>query len=193
MGFVLEHEKPWFFHTIDIHFDFDRASIDFVWHFHIVQTSISPLITTENSRHIHQGLRFFRTPQLITHGNILVISWLQLFLEFRSWEINLLQLSLKSRMTAVVRPVSVQNLEFRLSWHAPDWLKVVLNKEQIIHFHGHPLLSLVAIKVFCCIAFKESQFRNGLVWLRKFLLGNPCRDVLETRINWVEQIVLDRF
>ena len=49
-----------------------------------VQTTIGTLITTKNSRHIHQGLRFFATSQLITHGDIFVISRLQLFLEFRS-------------------------------------------------------------------------------------------------------------
>ena len=88
VGFVLEHEKPWFFDTIDIYFNFNRAGIDFIRHFHVIQTTISTLITTKNSRHIHQGLRFLCTSQLITHGNILVISRLQLFFKFRSWEVD---------------------------------------------------------------------------------------------------------
>ena len=60
VGFVLEHEEPRFLDTINVHFDFNRTGIDFVRHFHIVQTTISTLITTKNSRHIHQGLWLFR-------------------------------------------------------------------------------------------------------------------------------------
>ena len=128
MSFVLEHKKPWFFDTIDIYFNFNRAGIDFIRHFHVIQTTISTLITAKNSRHIHQGLRFFCTSQLITHGNILVISRLQLFFKFRSREVDVFQLSLESCVTTVVRPVSIQHLKLSLSWHTTNRLEVILNE-----------------------------------------------------------------
>ena len=193
MSFIFEHEKPWFFHTINIHFNFNRAGIDFIRHFHVIQTTISTLITAKNSRHIHQGLRFFCTSQLITHGNILVISRLQLFFKFRSWEVDVFQLSLESCMTAVVRPVGIQHLQLSLSWHTSNRLEVILNEEKVIHFHCQSLLSLILSKIFCRISFKEIQAWNGLVRLREILFSNANSDIFETRIHWVQKVVFDSF
>ena len=191
--FILEHKKPWFFDTIDIYFNFNWAGIDFIRHFHVIQTTISTLIATKNSRHIHQGLRFFCTSQLITHGNIFVISRLQLFFKFRCWEVDILQLSLKSCVTAVVRPVSIQNLKLSLSWHTSNRLEVILNEEKVIHFHGQSLLCLILSKIFCRISFKEIQAWNGLVRLREILFSNTNSDIFETRIHWVQKVVFDSF
>ena len=74
--FILEHQKPWFFNTVHINFNFNRTCVNFVWHFHIVQATILTFITTKDCRHVHQCLWFFRTSKFITHSNIFIISCL---------------------------------------------------------------------------------------------------------------------
>ena len=193
VGFIFEHEQPRFFDAIYIYLNFNRAGIDFVRHFHVVQTTVSTLITTKDCRHIHKRLWLFRTSQFVTHGNIFIVSCLQLFLELRSWKVNIFQFCLKSRVTAMVRPVGIQNFQFRFCWHTPNWFKIILNKNKIIHFHSQTLFRLVSRKIFGCISLEEIQIWNCFVRIWKFLWTNRQGDIFETRINWIQKIMLHRF
>ena len=94
-------------------------------------------------------------------------------------------------MTAVVRPIGIQDLELGLCWHAPDRLEVFLDKDQIIHFHSQALLRLIGRKVFGRIGRKKVQVWNGLIGFRKILLGNAQTNILEARIHRVEKVVLN--
>ena len=94
-------------------------------------------------------------------------------------------------MTAVVRPVSIQNLKLSLSWHTSNRFEVILDEEKVIHFHGQSLLSFILCKIFCRISFKEIQAWNGLVRLREILFRNAKSDIFETRIHWVQKVVFD--
>ena len=96
-------------------------------------------------------------------------------------------------MTAVVRPVSIQNLQLSLSWHPSNGFEVILNEEKVIHFHGQSLLCLILSKIFCRISFKEIQAWNGLVRLREILFRNANSDIFETRIHWVQKVVFNSF
>ena len=107
VGFIFKHQQPRLFDAIHIHFNLYWAGIDLIRHFHVIQTAISSLIAPKNSRHIHKGLRFVTTSQLIAHSQVFIISSLELLFKLRSRKINLLQLRLKGRMSTVVGPVSI--------------------------------------------------------------------------------------
>ena len=94
-------------------------------------------------------------------------------------------------MTAMVRPVGIQDLELSLCWHPPDRPEVFLDKDQVIHFHSQALLRLIGCKIFCRIVRKKVQVWNSLIGLRKILLGNALTNILEARIHWIEKIVLN--
>ena len=72
-------------------------------------------------------------------------------------------------MSTVVGPVSIQNLELCFCRETTNRLEIVLNKEQICHFHSQTMLLLVGFKVRFRVVLKEVQNRNGLVRLGELL------------------------
>ncbi len=96
-------------------------------------------------------------------------------------------------MTPVESDVSVQNLLSSVSVGTHPILLKVLDKEKIIHFHEAILYEALARTKSSAVAFKEKGNFGILVSDSEIQLGTPYREIFETRINWIEQVVFDSF
>ena len=91
-------------------------------------------------------------------------------------------------MTAVVRPVSIQNLLTQSQLAPSNGFEVILNEEG--HHMANPCSALYCAKS-SAVYVSKIQAWNGLVRLREILFSPmPLMISLKRGVHWVQEIVL---
>ena len=136
MGFIFEEEEPFFFDAIDIDRDDDSAGVDFFRFVEIVELAGRFQFFDGNGRHIHEGLRFLAV-QVFPGRLIRFISALDRRREGAIFKGNISEFGHERRVTAVVRPVRIDDADFcnrRIAFFfIPE---VGLDKFQIVEAHS---------------------------------------------------------
>ena len=134
MGFVLEHVNPWFFHAIDVYFGLDGASVDFFTFIKVANEVMLLEVFGRNGTEVHQGHRLHLAIRI------------DIFTQFEVFVIHLLyewifdgyisDFGIKGGVTAVVRPIGINNLKFGFGWVTTFFYEVCLQVRKVIHIHG---------------------------------------------------------
>ena len=136
MGFILKEEEPFFFDAVDIDRDDNRAGVDFFRFIEVVELAGSLQFLDGNGSHIHQGLRFLAL-QVFPRRLIRFISALDWRCEGPVFKGNIRQFRHERRVAAVVRPVRIDDADFRDRRVAFFFIpEVSLDEFQIIEAHG---------------------------------------------------------
>ena len=137
MCFVFEHQQPFFDFAIYIHIHKHTAGVVFLRHFHIVEVADFALVLTADGGHVHQRDGFPAAMNIVADLNILVKCLLQLVVELVGGEGDVVQLRLEGGVAAVVAPIGVQHLDFRLRGISFFFiLEIILNEQNILERHG---------------------------------------------------------
>ena len=193
MGFVFEHHQPVLFFSVDLCLYFNAAGVDFFGFIQIVKNSFFLEVFGSDASHVHEAHIFFPVSiNLFSHIHI----FFKGFADNRSvraiLKFHLCQLGIESRMAAVVRPVSVDDLQFCQSRIPLFFIfEILLNHADIPFTHGkfHVFAkALQSLFIQLCKSVHDFYiFRNHcfhIQGLRLFIF----RDL---RIHRVHTIVLD--
>ena len=119
MGLVLELQQPFFCPAVHIRVDHDAAGIVFLALFLVVQHAFVLQVTGADGSQFHQAEGLVFPPKFPAHG----IQPPQVFFQRRTDERilhpDVRQAGRKRRVAAVVAPIGVQNVKFRLGGIAP--------------------------------------------------------------------------
>ena len=191
MGFILEHQQPRLGLAVHLHIDVDAARVVLFRNFHVFQIAGFALVLAVDARHVHERLRFLTvTVQLFPHRYILIVSSLQLMLELGGCERDFRQLRLKGRVAAMVAPVGVQQLDFRIRRISFFLVfEIFLNEKNVFSRHGQTHL-LAKVLHFFGRPFSETVIDADILHVRVLRQGKLAH-ILLARFHLVNAIFLD--
>ena len=170
VSFVFEHQQPFFLFAVDVHIDFYAASVDFFAFIKALELACAFEIFCTDCCKVHQcyGTVTCRV-QFVFDFKIFFPACLNVFI----FDNYVLQLCHKCCMTAVVRPVCIDHLDFCESWVSFFCvLEVVVAECQVVCIHCKPVFFYETFKIsFCHInkAFKNRCFfRNRIYFCQCF-------------------------
>ena len=136
MGFVFKHHQPVLFFSVDLCLYFDAACIDFFRFIQVVKHTLFFQVFGSHAGHIHQADIPLFFVHFLTHFHIF-FKGLFYHLSVRTvFKLNPGQLCIKGSVPAVVRPVSINDLQFCQGWIPFLFVfEVVLNDTDIIRTH----------------------------------------------------------
>ena len=111
MGFIFEEEKPFFFDAIDIDRDNDGAGVDFFRFVEVIEFTGCFQFFDGNGRHIHECL-WFLAVQVFPRRLIRFISALDGRRKGPVFKRNICEFCHERRVTAVIRPIGVDDADF---------------------------------------------------------------------------------
>ena len=131
MGLVLKEKQPVFLAFFCLYLDLNAASVDFLRFVQIFQLSLCFQIFGEDGSHIHEtdGLR---PSQFLPHVEIFLVGIRKQFVR----KGNVVYGSQKCGMSAMIRPIGVDQLYFRNRRLAVFCREVFLTELYIIDIHG---------------------------------------------------------
>ncbi len=192
MRFILEHQQPVFFTTIDIYLDLDAAGVDLITDFHIVQLPDLTHIFTGNGRHVHQCHDLTAAMYFFTQTAICFICLLDLGRKLFSLDLHILQDRFKRRMAAMIRPICVQYFQLcQGQITLLFFLKIFLYMYKICQRHRQSLFFADLLKTGFFQHTEAFQNRNRL-YVRIFFQTKDMQ-IFFTHFYRVDQIVLHRF
>ena len=138
VGFVFEHVNPWFFYAINVYFCFYAASIDFFTFVKVAHEAMFFEVFGRNGTKVHEGDWLFLSIciYIITKSKVFVVNG------FNGWifDGDIGDFGVEGGVTAVVRPVRIDDLELGFGWVAVFFGKVSLEISQVIGIHGKTIL-----------------------------------------------------
>ena len=191
MRFILEHQQPVFVLTVYFCCYVDRTGIDLFGFIQFRKLSSAFQHLGTDCGEIHQCLRSLcvLAVDFITQTEIPVISTFDLLVV----NSNVLQMRREGRMTAVVRPVCINDTDLgdrRITFLLIT--EVCLQEGQIIHVHGKTQIFKQSFSA-CFIESDKAVYRIHVIGLRIFC--TQCLRQLQRGFSClygVDHVVLDR-
>ena len=146
MGLVLELQKPFLCLSVHVHVNEDRAGIVLFAYLHIVQQTLLLEVTGTDSSQLHEAQRLLIATQLRT--NMVKIFQFRFYIVFdeRVLYLDIFKDSGERSVTAVVRPVGIEDTQLRLRRVAVLVREVVYHAFEVISVHRQsPLLAEVCV------------------------------------------------
>ena len=137
MRFIFKHNQPFFCFSVYFYRNNDRAGIDLFRNVQIVKfTFRTQFFHTDNSD-IHQCYRALGILSVnsVTGSHILIESRLNRFIILAGFNFNIFYLRHKSRMTAVIGPISIKYFYFGNSRFTVFFIKIFLTPHHIFQAH----------------------------------------------------------
>ena len=154
--FILKQKQPILLSAVHVRFDFHRAGVDFLGTIQTIQLSPCTQSAGTDSCNIHQSDRFVSSglpPKL----QIRLVSLFHIFI----LNIRLVNLRRKCGMAAVIRPVSIQNPQFRHRGASSFTAEIIPAADQIVPIHSQSILTNPLVQ---SVSFQiKKSFQNGYI------------------------------
>ena len=133
--FVFKHDEVFFRFAVDLRVDTDRAGVDFVGNVQIVEFAVFFQLFRRDRGEVHQAGIFVGTAAVDLPIQILIEMVRFLDRLIFGCDFDVFQLGGKRRMAAVIRPIGVDDFEFRFRRVALLRFKIVAHEGEIRRAH----------------------------------------------------------
>ena len=143
MRFVLEHDEIFFGFAVDLRIDADRAGVDLVGNIQIIEPSLFFQFFHRDGGDVHQARVFIFAFRVEFFEQIAV--QIVGFTDMRIVRMNIHALDLRreSRVAAMVRPVRIDDLDFRFGGIAAFLFEIIAHENKIFHTHGETAFCVI--------------------------------------------------
>ena len=164
MGLVLELQQPFLHCPVNIHIHINAACIVLLAHLHIVQKPFALEITGTYRRDIHQAERLVLPSELLADLQIEVICPLNLILDERVLDSDIIQYGGESGVAAMVAPVCIQYPELCLIRVAAFVAEIFHDLAEIVRIHCKPVFFAIRGKFIFPELPQSFKHRHGTHW-----------------------------
>ena len=145
MGFVFELQQPRAGFTVFVHVHVNGAGVDFRRDFHVLQAAGGAAVFGIDGGEFHQGVGASSRSLAIdgfTLGAVVGVVGSQCLAEGAVREADVVQLGSEGGVAAVIRPVGVEDADFRFAGIAAFRLVVTLDMGEVGRRHGEAVRSV---------------------------------------------------
>ena len=140
MGFVLEHQEPFFHDSVVVHVYVDAAGVVFFADLHVVQQAFGLEVTGAHGGQVHQADVLVGAAQFLADLGIHLQGAVDVFFDEGFIYVDALELCCKGRMAAMVAPVRVQDAQFRFVRIAAFLPEILHHLCQVVCIHRQSVL-----------------------------------------------------
>ena len=185
---VLEEYEPLFLYSVHNYRNNYRASIDLVWHFHIIELACCLELFHTHKGYIHETYKLVISVlvHLLHLCSVCVKCLLKKILVISIVELYICELCWECCMTAVIWPVCIENSDLGHGWISLLLtLEIVLDVKEILECHGKSKWVIKLLKICLCHVLESVKYMN-IGWLRE--LCNQSLRNLHTAYSWINRV-----